>query len=57
MFLKSYTNDLEAARTRVRLSGSRTVDTSLGPIETVTFGDGLPVLCVHGVNEQNLSRA
>jgi pimeloyl-ACP methyl ester carboxylesterase len=49
MFLKSYTNDLEAARTRVRLSGSRTVDTSLGPIETVAFGDGLPVLCVHGV--------
>ena len=49
MFPISYKRDLEAAKTRVRLSGSRMVDTTSGQIEYVAFGDGLPVLWVHGV--------
>jgi pimeloyl-ACP methyl ester carboxylesterase len=49
MFPTSYKHEIEAAKTRVHLSGSRTVDTPSGQIEYVAYGGGLPILWVHGI--------
>jgi pimeloyl-ACP methyl ester carboxylesterase len=44
---RRYQRDLRFARKRV-LANSRVVETSCGPIEYATFGEGYPVLVVHG---------
>jgi pimeloyl-ACP methyl ester carboxylesterase len=44
-----YQRDLAAARSRVRASGSRLVETPLGKIEYIDCGHGAPVLWVHGI--------
>jgi len=49
MFYSQYKRDLDAARSRVHASGSRVAETEHGPIEYVDWGDGPPVLWVHGV--------
>jgi hypothetical protein len=48
-FYTRYRRALGAARRRVQLSGSSISETTLGAIEQVTFGEGPPVLLVHGV--------
>jgi pimeloyl-ACP methyl ester carboxylesterase len=48
-FYTRYRRELRAARRRVQLSGSSITETTLGAIEQVTFGEGPPVLLVHGV--------
>jgi pimeloyl-ACP methyl ester carboxylesterase len=49
MRLPSYNRDLEAAKARIREAGCRLARTSHGAIEYVDFGEGPPVLWVHGV--------
>ena len=48
-FSTRYRRELGAARRRVQSSGSSITETRLGAIEQVTFGEGPPVLLVHGV--------
>ncbi len=43
----SYRRDIEAARARIA-TGSRVVETPLGPIEYADVGSGPPVLMIHG---------
>ncbi len=49
MCFSRYRRDLAAARDRVEASGSSVVETRLGAIEASIFGEGPPVLLVHGV--------
>jgi pimeloyl-ACP methyl ester carboxylesterase len=49
LFYTRYRRELGAARRRVQSSGSSITETRLGAIEQVTFGEGPPVLLVHGV--------
>ena len=44
-----YRHDIRAARERVQNLGSRVVETACGPIEYATFGEGHPVLVIHGI--------
>ena len=48
-FSTRYRRELSAARRRVQSSGSSITETTLGAIEQLTFGEGPPVLLVHGV--------
>ncbi len=48
-FYTRYRRELGAACRRVQSSGSSITETRLGAIEQVTFGEGPPVLLVHGV--------
>jgi len=45
--IKRYQNDLSIAKDRI-LEGSQIVKTARGLIEYSTFGNGLPVLFIHG---------
>src|SRR5678816_124370 len=45
----AYRRDLAAARERA-LSGSRFQETGCGPIEYGTFGEGSPILVLHGTS-------
>lgn len=49
MFYAHYKKDLAAARKRIALTETKIADTKLGKIEYRIFGDGLPVLWVHGI--------
>jgi len=44
-----YRRDMRAAAAR-RLAGSRIIQTARGPIECAVAGEGLPLLCIHGVS-------
>jgi pimeloyl-ACP methyl ester carboxylesterase len=44
-----YRRDMRAAAARLR-AGSRIVRTARGPIECAVAGEGLPLLCIHGVS-------
>ncbi len=44
-----YRRDIRAARERVQNLGSRVVETACGPIEYAAFGEGYPVLVIHGI--------
>lgn len=44
-----YRRDISAAREHLKSGGSQVVDTACGPIEYATFGEGPPVLVVHGI--------
>jgi pimeloyl-ACP methyl ester carboxylesterase len=44
-----YRRDIRAARERVQNLGSQVIETECGPIEYATFGEGDPVLVVHGI--------
>ena len=46
---RQYRRDIQAARERVRNLGSHVVSTDDGSIEYLTFGQGQPVLVVHGI--------
>ena len=43
-----YRRDIRAAYARVETGGSRVIETACGRIEYATFGEGSPVLVVHG---------
>ena len=43
-----YRRDIRAAYARVEAAGSHVIETACGRIEYATFGDGYPVLVVHG---------
>src|SRR6476469_6997594 len=49
MFYKHYKKDLAAARKRIALTETKIANTRLGKIEYRIFGEGLPVLWVHGI--------
>jgi pimeloyl-ACP methyl ester carboxylesterase len=44
-----FQRDMRAARERLRGEGSQVIETACGPIEYATFGEGDPVLVVHGI--------
>ena len=44
---RRYRREMRVARERVR-SGSQVIDTAHGPIEYTTWGNGPPVLVIHG---------
>jgi len=44
-----YRRDIRAARERVQNLGSRVIETDCGPIEYAAFGEGYPVLVIHGI--------
>jgi len=44
-----YRRDIRAARKRVQNLGSQVVETDCGPIEYAAFGEGCPVLVIHGI--------
>jgi len=44
-----YRRDIRAAQERVQNLGSRVIETACGPIEYATFGEGHPVLVIHGI--------
>ena len=44
-----YLRDIRAARERVQNLGSRVIETDCGPIEYAAFGEGYPVLVIHGI--------
>ena len=44
-----YSRDLSRSRARLASFDSRTAETSYGPVEYCEFGDGPPVLMVHGI--------
>ena len=44
-----FRRDIRAARERVQNLGSQVIETDCGPIEYATFGEGDPVLVVHGI--------
>jgi pimeloyl-ACP methyl ester carboxylesterase len=44
-----YRRDIRAARARLRRLSSKVVETECGPIEYAIYGDGKPVLVVHGI--------
>lgn len=43
-----YRQDIRSAHARITRLGSQVIETSCGPIEYACFGDGYPVLVVHG---------
>lgn len=49
MFYTHYKKDLSAARKRIALTETKIANTKLGKIEYRIFGEGLPVLWVHGI--------
>lgn len=44
-----YRRDIHAAKERLQSGDSQVIETNCGPIEYATFGDGYPVLVVHGI--------
>jgi len=44
-----FRRDIRAARERVQNLGSQVVETDCGPIEYASFGEGYPVLVIHGI--------
>jgi pimeloyl-ACP methyl ester carboxylesterase len=44
-----YRQDMRSALARLESGGSQVVETDCGPIEYATFGEGNPVLVVHGI--------
>jgi pimeloyl-ACP methyl ester carboxylesterase len=44
-----YRRDIRAAREHVQSLGSQVVETDCGPIEYAVYGEGSPVLVVHGI--------
>ena len=44
-----YRGDIHAARERVQNLGSQVIETDCGPIEYAAFGEGHPVLVIHGI--------
>ncbi|NKQ36997.1 MAG: alpha/beta hydrolase [Chloroflexi bacterium] len=44
-----YRRDIRAAQEHVQNLGSQVIETSCGPIEYATFGEGFPVLVIHGI--------
>jgi pimeloyl-ACP methyl ester carboxylesterase len=44
-----FRRDIHAAQERLQSGGSRVIGTDCGPIEYATFGEGDPVLVVHGI--------
>jgi 2-hydroxy-6-oxonona-2,4-dienedioate hydrolase len=44
-----FVRDMRAARERLRSEGSQVIETGCGPVEYTTFGEGDPVLVVHGI--------
>jgi pimeloyl-ACP methyl ester carboxylesterase len=44
-----YRRDMRSAQERLESGGSRVIETDCGPIEYTTFGEGTPVLVVHGI--------
>jgi pimeloyl-ACP methyl ester carboxylesterase len=44
-----YRRDMRAAAARL-LAGSRIIQTASGPIECAVAGEGLPLLCIHGLS-------
>ncbi len=44
-----FRRDIRAAQVRLQSGGSQLIETDCGPIEYVTFGQGYPVLVVHGI--------
>jgi pimeloyl-ACP methyl ester carboxylesterase len=44
-----FVRDIRAARERMRGEGSQVIETDCGPIEYASFGEGDPVLVVHGI--------
>jgi pimeloyl-ACP methyl ester carboxylesterase len=44
-----FRRDIRAARERVQNLGSQVIETACGPIECATFGEGYPVLVIHGI--------
>jgi len=49
MLYASFADGMRAARARLERLGSRVVETECGPIEYATYGEGPPVLMVHGI--------
>jgi 2-hydroxy-6-oxonona-2,4-dienedioate hydrolase len=43
-----YRRDMRAAFKQIKAGGSRVIDTACGPVEFAIFGEGVPVLVVHG---------
>jgi 2-hydroxy-6-oxonona-2,4-dienedioate hydrolase len=44
-----FRRDIRAAQERLQSGGSQVIETDSGPIEYATFGEGYPVLVVHGI--------
>jgi pimeloyl-ACP methyl ester carboxylesterase len=44
-----FRRDLQAAEERLQELGSQVVETDCGPIEYATYGEGYPVLVIHGI--------
>lgn len=44
-----FRRDIRAAQERLQNGGSQLIETDYGPVEYVTFGQGYPVLVVHGI--------
>jgi pimeloyl-ACP methyl ester carboxylesterase len=44
-----YRRDIRGAREHLQSGGSQVIETDCGPVEYATFGDGYPVLVVHGI--------
>jgi len=44
-----FRRDIRVARERVQSLGSQVVETGCGPVEYITFGEGHPLLVVHGI--------
>jgi pimeloyl-ACP methyl ester carboxylesterase len=44
-----YRRDIRAAQEHLKSGGSQVIETDCGPIEYATFGEGYPVLVVHGI--------
>jgi pimeloyl-ACP methyl ester carboxylesterase len=44
-----YRREIRVARQRLQSGSGRAIDTACGPIEYATFGEGRPVLVVHGI--------
>jgi 2-hydroxy-6-oxonona-2,4-dienedioate hydrolase len=44
-----FRRDMRVAQERLQGGGSQVIDTACGPIEYTTYGEGAPVLVVHGI--------
>jgi pimeloyl-ACP methyl ester carboxylesterase len=44
-----FLREIPAARERLQNGGGRVIDTACGPLEYAAFGEGAPVLVVHGI--------
>jgi pimeloyl-ACP methyl ester carboxylesterase len=49
LIYRHYRRDIRAARDNLHSAGSQVVETDCGPIEYAAFGEGAPVLVVHGI--------